>query len=143
MKYRRSSGITLIELMIVVVIVSILAAIAVPSYRQYLTRTHRVEAKAALLRIQVAQEKFFLQNNRYITATADLSKPSPNGLDLPTTTPNGMYDISVIVGSTGTSISYTAVATAKGTQLASDVDCSVFTITDTGAKTPADKDCWR
>ena len=62
-KYQK--GVNLIELMIVVTIVAILGAIAYPSYRNQLMRSHRSEAKAALLQIQVAQEKWFLQNNAY------------------------------------------------------------------------------
>ena len=59
------TGFTLIELMIVIVVVAVLAAIAMPSYRQYVLRTHRTEAKRTLLNVAVAQEKFYLQNNTY------------------------------------------------------------------------------
>jgi type IV pilus assembly protein PilE len=97
MKYHRAAGVTLIELMIVV-IVAILGAIAVPSSRSYLVRTHHTEAKTALLQIQVAQEKFCLQHNRYVSVTADISKASPSGLDQALTTPNGMYVISLATG---------------------------------------------
>ncbi len=64
-KYMR--GITLLELMIVVVIISILTAIAYPNYREYVTRAKRTEAKAALLQIATQQERFYLQNNTYTT----------------------------------------------------------------------------
>ena len=60
-------GVTLTELMIVVVIVSILAAIAYPSYRQYVARAKRTEAKSALLQIATNQERFYLQNNTFTT----------------------------------------------------------------------------
>ena len=58
-------GFTLVELMIVVVVVSILAAVAIPSYRNYVMRSQRIDATTALLRIQAAEEKYFLQNNAY------------------------------------------------------------------------------
>lgn len=64
-------GVTLLELMIVVVIISILTAIAYPSYRQYVARAKRNEAKAGLLQIATLQERFYLQNNTY---TTDLTK---------------------------------------------------------------------
>ena len=62
-KYIR--GVTLLELMIVVVIVGILAAIAYPNYRDFTDRARRNEAKALLMEIAVNQERFYLQNNRY------------------------------------------------------------------------------
>jgi prepilin-type N-terminal cleavage/methylation domain-containing protein len=70
----RSQGMTLIELMIVVIVVAILGTVAVSSYRSYLIRANRTEARMALLRVQAAQEKFFLQNNRY----ASNSERDPN-----------------------------------------------------------------
>ena len=65
MKYMR--GVTLLELMIVVVILGILTAIAYPSYRQFIERAKRTEARALLLRIAVDQERFYLQNNTFGT----------------------------------------------------------------------------
>ena len=67
---KNMSGITLIELMIVVVIVSILAAFAFPNYQEFSARAKRNEAKAALLRIATNQERFYLNNN---TFTQDLT----------------------------------------------------------------------
>src|SRR5205823_3769710 len=67
----RMRGMTLIELMVVVAIVAILASLAVGSYRRYVLRANRTDATSALLRIQVGEEKYFLQNNAYtINATA-------------------------------------------------------------------------
>ena len=67
---RQMSGVTLIELMIVVVIVAILAAVSYPNYREFTARAKRNEAKAALLQIATNQERFYLQNN---TFTKDLT----------------------------------------------------------------------
>ena len=64
---RSISGFTLMELMITLAIVALLAAIAVPSYREYIIRSNRIDATSALLKIAAAQEKFFLQNNSYAT----------------------------------------------------------------------------
>ena len=75
------TGFTLIELMIVIVIVAVLAAIAMPSYRQYVLRTHRTEAKRSLLNVAVAQEKFYLQNNTYAGPSA-LKIAPPAGLGI-------------------------------------------------------------
>ena len=69
-KYMR--GVTLMELMIVVVIIGILTAIAYPSYRQYAAKAKRNEAKAALLQISTLQERHYLQNNTYTTDMTNL-----------------------------------------------------------------------
>ncbi|MGI9237876.1 MAG: type IV pilin protein, partial [Woeseiaceae bacterium] len=66
-KYMR--GVTLMELMIVVVIIGVLTAIAFPNYREFVARAKRAEAKAALLKIATNQEKFYLQNQRFGSLT--------------------------------------------------------------------------
>ena len=127
----RMTGVTLIELMIVIVIVAILASIAVPSYRSYVLRSHRVEAKTALLNLAAAQEKFYVQNNTYATNT-QLTTAPPNGLGLPATTEGGWYSIAIANGANAAGFS--ATATATGTQTA-DGDCATFTINQLGQKT--------
>jgi type IV pilus assembly protein PilE len=114
--------------MIVIVVVAVLASIAVPSYRQYVLRAHRTEAKAALLNVAAAQEKFYLQNNTYTTA---LTAAPPAGLGIPATTENGHYTITIAAGANATSFS--ATATAIGGQ-AQDTQCATFTINQLGAK---------
>ena len=64
---RTRQGFSLIELMIVVLVIAIIASIAVPSYRSYVLRAQRTDATSALLRVRSTQEKFFLQNQRYMT----------------------------------------------------------------------------
>lgn len=65
---RPEFGFTLIELMVVVAIVAILSAIAIPSYRSYILRTHRKEAMAALQGLAQAMERYHVQNGTYINA---------------------------------------------------------------------------
>ena len=69
---KHMSGITLIELMIVVVVISILAAIAYPNYQEFTARAKRNEAKAALLRLAINQERFYLNNNSFTLNLAEL-----------------------------------------------------------------------
>jgi type IV pilus assembly protein PilE len=130
-----SRGFSLIELMIVIAVVAILASIAVPSYRQYVLRAHRTEAKAALLNVAAAQEKFYLQNNTYTTA---LTAAPPAGLGIAATTRNGYYNIA-IGGADNTSFSVTATATGAQTK---DARCLTFTINELGVKTATNSDCW-
>jgi len=59
MKQKRISGFTLVELMIVVVIMSVLAAIAYPSYTKFTTQSRRSDAQIALIHVAALQGKFF------------------------------------------------------------------------------------
>jgi len=134
-------GFTLIELMIAVAIVGILAAIATASYQNAILRSARAEARAALLNVQVAQEKVFLQYNRFAEDDSELAADptsSAPGLRIPTTTSNGKYKISL----SGTGADYTATATATGSQ-SKDTHCAQFQITNTGDKGgTTNADCW-
>lgn len=126
-------GVTLIELMVVVVIVSILAAVAYPSYRDHVTRAKRTEAKAALLQIATNQERHYLNHNVY----AD--KLGPLGISS-ATTDSGSYTISINNAGANT---YTAVATYVGGDAAEAGRCATFTVDATGAKTSSPRDdCW-
>ena len=133
--YKHMRGITLIELMIVVVIISILAAVAYPNYQEFSARAKRNEARAALLRLAVNQERFYLNNN---TFTADLTQ-----LGFGTTptweTETGYYEIEVTAADTS---NYTASATyLQGGREATR--CLTFTINGREVKTSApDTNCW-
>ncbi len=139
---RKQHGFTLIELMIVVLVIGIIASIAVPSYRSYVLRAQRSDATAALLRARSAQEKFFLQNQRYMTL-ADLTALGLN------TSEHGFYTIASAVpdpdrpGMLGFKL--TAAPVAGGPQ-AADTKCTSFTLNDTGLRgsTPNPVDmCWK
>jgi len=141
---RNDRGMTLIELMIVVVVVAILASIALPSYRQYVLRSHRVEAKSALLNVAAAQEKFYLQNNTY---TENISDAPPDGLGITdfdadtdgVQTENGWYTISIDEGADAET--FTVRAVAIGDQEA-DTDCAAYSLNATGLKTATKDKCW-
>jgi type IV pilus assembly protein PilE len=142
---RAARGFTLIELMIVISVVAILTTIAVSSYRTYVLRATRTEARMALLSIQVAQEKFFLQNNQYAQnlATAIAAPPAGLGVSLAVggVTPGGHYTVG-FTAATGTT--YTVQAVATGTQTSDKAACLTFTINEQGVRTPADSSgCWR
>jgi type IV pilus assembly protein PilE len=139
----RPQGVTMIELLIVVVIVAITASAAVPSYRRYVLRAHRVEAKTALLNLATAQEKFHLQNNGY-AGPAALATAPPDGLGLTGTTGNGWYTIAITAAST---TAFSATAMAAGAQTA-DGDCATFTIDSLGVRGATNRggtsatECW-
>jgi len=93
-----NAGITLIELMIVLAVIAVLSSIAISNYRSYTMRANRIDGETMLMKIQVAEEKFFLQNNTYTTAIA---VAPPNGLGLAATTTSGFYTLAVAAGATG------------------------------------------
>jgi type IV pilus assembly protein PilE len=68
---KRFSGFTLMELMIVVAIVGILAAVAYPSYRDYVTRGRLVEARANLSEMRVKLEQYYQDRRTYLGACAN------------------------------------------------------------------------
>ncbi len=68
--------------MVVVALVAILGTIAVSTYRSYILRTNRTEGRMALLATQVAQEKYFLQNNQYAPDIATVIAAPPAGLGI-------------------------------------------------------------
>ena len=143
---RRARGFSLIELLVVVAIVAILSNIAVSSYRNYVLRTARTEGRMALLAIQVAQEKFFLQRNQYAQDIATVRADPPAGLGISSlsaagVTPGGNYTISFAAV---TPTTYTLQAVATGSQTKDTAACLTFTINEQGARTPADTSgCWR
>jgi len=141
---KRTSGFTLIELMVVVAIVAILAAIAYPSYTRFLYRTRRVEAKELLTRLASAQEKHLNAFNRYATSISAAPLSGGLGLSTATMSENGYYDITVATAADG--MTYTLTATpAEGSRQAADV-CGALGIDNALNKTYAGEqtngNCW-
>jgi type IV pilus assembly protein PilE len=136
----KSRGITLIELMVVVIVVAILSSIAVPSYRQYVMRTHRAEGKTAVMQVAAAQEKFYLQNNRY-ALDDELEDAPPGGLGIDATTENGWYTLEIDVTDETNPQDWTITATAAGSQ-ATDTHCASMSVDSAGAKDATNDDCW-
>ena len=141
----RMRGVTLIELMVVITILAIIAAVGVPTYRQYLLRSQRSEAKIALMQLQTAEEKFYLQNNAY---TNNITGASPAGLGLLAVSETNKYDIAITTFPAGGQ-SYTATASPRaGGGQSDDKKCMSFTITDRGVRgntggTATPQECWK
>ena len=80
----RTQGFTLIELMITVAIIAIIAAIAVPNYTDYITRSKFTEAHGQLADLRVKMEQYYMDNRRYSTTTGGGTCGIPGG-NAPTT----------------------------------------------------------
>lgn len=127
----KRNGFTLIELLIVISIVAILTLIAVPSYKSYLLKSRRADAKEALASLQLAQEKWRGNHDTYTNTLTDLG--------ISPTSSAGYYTIELTAGkSTGSTYEGTATAISTGPQ-AQDT-CGVLTISSTGFS--GDSICW-
>lgn len=128
-------GVTLMELLIVVVIISILTAIAYPSYQQFIAKAKRNEAKACLLQIATLQERFYLSNNTYTADMTNLGFGAAGNV----LTDSGAYVCSVTVANANT---FAAVATYQKAD-AELGKCATFTIDGSGVKSSTpNNDCW-
>jgi type IV pilus assembly protein PilE len=106
----RTAGFTLIEVMITVAILAILAAVALPSYVDYVTRSKLVEAKTNLADMRTRLEQYFLDNRKYPGAcVAYASGAAPAGkIYLPASQKH--FDVSCAL----TDTTYTVTATGVG-----------------------------
>lgn len=124
-------GFTLIELMVVVAMVAILAAIAFPSYAQFMQRSRRAEVQALLQDIALKQQQRLLDVRAYAGTLAALNIGIPSSV-------SPHYTIAIALGAGGAT-SFTLTATPQGGQ--SGDTCGTLTLAHTGVKTPA-ANCW-
>lgn len=139
MKLRCQAGFTLIELMIVVAIVGILAAVAYPSYQDYVRRANRADAQADVLELAQWMERRFTIANRYAAADGDFTATLPFNQTPRTGGPR--YNLTAVVGGTGQT--FTLTATPAGGQVGDA--CGTLTINQLGVTTPAaagGRPCW-
>ena len=135
---RGQSGFTLIELMIVVAIIGILAAIAYPAYSQYVVRANRSAAQSFILGVANKQEQYMLDARAYANDLGTLGMTTPGEV-------SAKYAITIAnVGNAPPT--YSIVATPTGTQATQDTKCGTLTINQAGQKgisgTGTVADCW-
>lgn len=130
-------GFTLIEVMITVAIIGILAAVAYPSYTDYILRSNRTEAQQELIRLANLQEQLFVDQRTYTNNMSDLGVlVTEGGYQIPRHSANKLYTI------TGTKDGRTFILSAKAQGLqARDIGCTTLTINESGLKAPS-TGCW-
>ena len=148
-RWLAASGVSAIELVVVLAIVGILASLSLPAYRDHVLRANRGEARSALLNLATAEEKFYLQCNEYTSAldAAAATACSPGNLRFPASSERGYYTVAVTAADAN---GWTATATAVSTlPQYRDARCRTFQLDSTGTKTARnsgnsanDSECW-
>jgi type IV pilus assembly protein PilE len=148
-----TQGFTLIELMIVVAIVGILSAVALPNYKEYVARGRRVDAQTQLLSAQLWLERIYAQSFDYAkdgsgTATSTLLTSQPFSKSPRAGEGTQAYSITVSATSPATTYTLTATRTSGG-PAAADA-CGNFILSSAGVKSIASAatgkvvaDCWK
>ncbi|MFZ6648998.1 type IV pilin protein [Undibacterium sp. TJN25] len=121
-------GFTLVELMIVVVIVGVLAAVAMSSYQGQVLKSRRTDAKNAVLDLAAREEKYFATHNTYSIVGTDLNYTTVFPVNI---TSGSQVYYTLTVTQTTTS-DFTATATPSGKQTGDA--CSSFIVNNFGVQ---------
>ncbi|MEA5669025.1 type IV pilin protein [Stenotrophomonas sp. MH1] len=134
--HARVAGFTLIELMIVVAVIAVLAAIAIPNYSEHVRKSHRAQAKADLAEYMQLAERYHTVNNTYVGfALRDSQKQTPRE--------GGAAWYTLEISPDATASTITIVATAAGGQLKDK--CGNLSLSQAGEKGASKgdvADCW-
>ena len=135
MNLHSTKGFTLVELMIVVAIIGILAAIAYPSYTEQVRSGRRADAQGALMEASQAMERYYAENGfTYVGAAPGTEFPAQS----PFSGGTPAYNMAITASN---ATSYTLQAAPIGPQTGDR--CGNMTLSSAGARNAAAADCWR
>lgn len=150
MKKNVNNGFTLIELMVTVAIVGILAAVAYPSYQDSIIKTKRAEGRVALMQIMQQQERYYTQNNTYITFSSNSTDANEqkfhwwSGANVSSSS----YEIKAEACTDDTIVNCVKLTAMPGTAKVNaaykDAKCGDISLTSTGVKAASGTatNCW-
>ena len=144
----KQRGVTLIELMIVIVILAVIASFAYPSYMNYVVDTKRTAATSILLQVADRQQQFFMDNKRFANdltnlgfannplVIADDGRTMANAADSASTYSVALTNV--------TATTYTITAAPLNSQAARDTECGSLTLNQTLTKgSDGGSNCWK
>jgi len=135
----KNYGFTLLEILVVLAIVAIITAVAVPSYKNYIVKSKRYDSINSLNLMVLSQERFYNDNGMFSSSLGGLTDYLGDYL-------NDEYDYTVTSSDTSTGYTITAVAKADSNQTddtEGGVDCSTITLTVSGLnRTETPSQCW-
>ena len=131
---KRTFGFSLIELVITMAVVAILAAVALPTYRDHVRKSRRSEAQSFLMAVAARQQQFLVDTRGYATSIAAVGVATPPNVA-------ATYDLAIAVVD-GPPPTFSITATPKAGTDQTQERCGTLTIDQTGAKGAALATCW-
>ena len=137
-------GFTLVELMVVMAIVVILFSVAIPSYQMQVRKSHRTEAKTALMDLAGREERLYSTTNNYSSTPSALGY-TVTGNTVPFAVGSGYYQVTITNIAAGPPPTFTVTATPLTADQQKDTQCTSFSINQAGTRTAtgsSPNSCW-
>lgn len=144
----QSQGFTLIEVMVIVVIVGILAAVAYPTYQFAIRKAKRSEGKAALMQLMQQEERYYSQNTTYITFSSVSTASNEKRFKWfsADNAASSAYEINAAACENDLIQNCVKLTATPGTEKVNasfvDSECGSLSFTSTGLKSANAKNCW-